>query len=107
MVARPGCRARIQGEGAFDLDLDQDRAGVDRASYGRQSGSVCSPAVPWPARVFQSTGARLCSVTTCGFKDPVALRKHFHTHLGLSPLAYRRAHCAPVPVRTESPQGVR
>lgn len=33
--------------------------------------------------------------TACGFGDPVALRKHFHTHLGLSPLAYRAAHRAP------------
>ncbi|MFJ3906431.1 GlxA family transcriptional regulator [Streptomyces sp. NPDC090025] len=33
--------------------------------------------------------------TACGFGDPVALRKHFHTHLGLAPLAYRAAHRAP------------
>ncbi|MFJ8794549.1 GlxA family transcriptional regulator [Streptomyces sp. NPDC102462] len=39
--------------------------------------------------------------TACGFGNPVALRKHFHTHLGLSPLAYRRAHCAPEPARAE------
>ncbi|WP_326808947.1 helix-turn-helix domain-containing protein [Streptomyces sp. NBC_01775] len=39
--------------------------------------------------------------TACGFGDPVALRKHFHTHLGLSPLAYRRVHCAPEPIRAE------
>ncbi|MET9532415.1 helix-turn-helix domain-containing protein [Streptomyces sp. NPDC006649] len=39
--------------------------------------------------------------TACGFGDPVALRKHFHIHIGLSPLAYRRAHRAPDPVRTQ------
>lgn len=39
--------------------------------------------------------------TACGFGDPVALRKHFQTHLGLSPLAYRRAHHAPEPALTE------
>ncbi|MFE4215810.1 GlxA family transcriptional regulator [Streptomyces sp. NPDC056844] len=44
------------------------------------------------------TVARIASV--CGFGDPVVLRKHFHTHLGLSPLAYRRAHCAPEPGRS-------
>ncbi|MEV0263631.1 helix-turn-helix domain-containing protein [Streptomyces sp. NPDC050617] len=43
------------------------------------------------------TVARIAAA--CGFGDPVALRKHFHTHLGLSPLAYRRAHCAPEPER--------
>lgn len=31
----------------------------------------------------------------CGFGDPVALRKQFHTYVGLSPVAYRRAHGAP------------
>ncbi|MFD0497694.1 MULTISPECIES: GlxA family transcriptional regulator [Streptomyces] len=41
------------------------------------------------------TVARIAVV--CGFGDPVALRKHFHAHLGLSPLAYRRAHRAPEP----------
>ncbi|MCX2184168.1 helix-turn-helix domain-containing protein [Streptomyces sp. SKN60] len=35
--------------------------------------------------------------TACGFGDPVTLRKHFHSHLGLSPLAYRAAHRAPAP----------
>ncbi|WP_030740209.1 GlxA family transcriptional regulator [Streptomyces sp. NRRL F-5135] len=39
--------------------------------------------------------------TACGFGNTVALRKHFNTHLGLSPLAYRRAHRAPGPARTE------
>ncbi|HLV54664.1 MAG TPA: helix-turn-helix domain-containing protein, partial [Actinotalea caeni] len=33
--------------------------------------------------------------TACGFGDPVALRKHFYAKVGLSPLAYRRAHRAP------------
>ncbi len=33
--------------------------------------------------------------TACGFGDPVALRRQFHTHVGLSPAAYRRAHSAP------------
>ncbi|WP_068798335.1 helix-turn-helix domain-containing protein [Pseudonocardia sp. HH130630-07] len=40
--------------------------------------------------------------TACGFGTPVALRKHFHVHLGLSPLAYRRAHRAPESARTDS-----
>ncbi|MBD0419360.1 helix-turn-helix domain-containing protein [Streptomyces sp. TRM S81-3] len=35
--------------------------------------------------------------TACGFGDPVALRKQFHTYVGLSPAAYRRAHNAPEP----------
>lgn len=33
--------------------------------------------------------------TLCGFGDPVALRKHFHNHLGLSPQTYRRTHRGP------------
>ncbi|MEU9963406.1 GlxA family transcriptional regulator [Streptomyces malaysiensis] len=37
----------------------------------------------------------------CGFGDPVALRKQFHTHLGLSPVAYRRAHNAPEPTTVQ------
>jgi len=37
--------------------------------------------------------------TACGFGDPVALRKHFSAYLGMSPLAYRRAHNAPAATR--------
>lgn len=39
--------------------------------------------------------------TACGFGDPVALRKHFHANLGMSPLAYRRAHNAPEPLSAQ------
>ncbi len=31
----------------------------------------------------------------CGFSDPVALRRQFHTYVGLSPAAYRRTHGVP------------
>jgi transcriptional regulator GlxA family with amidase domain len=59
------------------------------------------------ARVLlESTGlpvARIAAV--CGFGDPVTLRKHFYAHLGLSPLAYRRAHHAPVPESALPPAG--
>jgi transcriptional regulator GlxA family with amidase domain len=48
--------------------------------------------------LLESTDLTVARIaTTCGFADPVALRKHFHNHLGLSPLAYRRAHHAPEP----------
>ncbi|EFL23122.1 AraC family transcriptional regulator [Streptomyces himastatinicus ATCC 53653] len=53
-------------------------------------------------RLLESSDLTVARIATaCGFGDPVALRKHFHTHLGLSPLAYRRAHRAPEPARTE------
>jgi transcriptional regulator GlxA family with amidase domain len=56
-------------------------------------------------RLLESSDLTVARIATaCGFGDPVALRKHFHTHLGLSPLAYRRAHCAPEPDWTEPPQ---
>ncbi|MFE9728659.1 GlxA family transcriptional regulator [Streptomyces sp. NPDC005794] len=56
-------------------------------------------------RLLESSDLTVARIATaCGFGDPVALRKHFHTHLGLSPLAYRRAHCAPEPGRAKSPQ---
>ena len=49
-------------------------------------------------RLLESTGLPIARIATaCGFGDPVALRKHFYTYLGLSPLAYRRAHNAPEP----------
>ncbi|MFF8989515.1 helix-turn-helix domain-containing protein [Streptomyces sp. NPDC014983] len=48
--------------------------------------------------LLESTDLTVARIATaCGFGDPVALRKHFHTYLGLSPLAYRRAHSAPEP----------
>lgn len=34
-----------------------------------------------------------------GFTDPTVLRKHFYARLGLSPLAYRRAHRSPEPAQ--------
>ena len=36
---------------------------------------------------------------TSGFIDPTVLRKHFYARLGLSPLAYRRAHRSPEPAQ--------
>ncbi|MFD7702865.1 GlxA family transcriptional regulator [Streptomyces caelestis] len=47
-------------------------------------------------RLLESTDLTVTRVATAsGFGDAVALRKHFSSHLGLSPLAYRRAHNAP------------
>ncbi|MDJ1137132.1 helix-turn-helix domain-containing protein, partial [Streptomyces iconiensis] len=55
-------------------------------------------------RLLESTDLTVARVATAsGFGDPVTLRKHFHMHVGLSPLAYRRAHNAPDPVHAESP----
>jgi len=49
--------------------------------------------------LLESTDLTVARIaTTCGFGDPVALRKHFHAHVGLSPVAYRRAHHAPEPM---------
>ncbi|MDJ1137226.1 GlxA family transcriptional regulator [Streptomyces iconiensis] len=51
-------------------------------------------------RLLESTDLAVARVATAsGFGDPVTLRKHFHMHVGLSPLAYRRAHNAPDPAR--------
>lgn len=48
--------------------------------------------------LLESTDLPVARIATvCGFGDPVALRKHFHAHVGLPPLAYRRAHSAPEP----------
>lgn len=47
--------------------------------------------------LLESTDLPVARIATaCGFADPVALRKHFASALGMSPLAYRRAHHAPV-----------
>ncbi|GGW99539.1 transcriptional regulator [Streptomyces malachitofuscus] len=52
-------------------------------------------------RLLESTELTVTRVAAVsGFGDAVALRKHFSTHLGLSPLAYRRAHNAPSPTDT-------
>ncbi|KOT39130.1 AraC family transcriptional regulator [Streptomyces caelestis] len=52
-------------------------------------------------RLLESTDLTVTRVATAsGFGDAVALRKHFYGHLGLSPLAYRRAHNAPDPTAT-------
>ncbi|MFF1922771.1 GlxA family transcriptional regulator [Streptomyces sp. NPDC058221] len=52
-------------------------------------------------RLLESSDLAVARIATaCGFGDPVALRKHFHTHLGLSPLAYRHAHRAPAQAGT-------
>lgn len=46
--------------------------------------------------LLESTDLPVARIATaCGFGDPVALRKHFYANLGMSPLAYRRAHSAP------------
>ncbi|MFE7332438.1 GlxA family transcriptional regulator [Streptomyces sp. NPDC057565] len=48
--------------------------------------------------LLESTDLTIARIATaCGFGDPVALRKQFHTYVGLSPVAYRRAHNAPDP----------
>jgi transcriptional regulator GlxA family with amidase domain len=49
------------------------------------------------------TVARIAAA--CGFGDPVTLRKQFHAHVGLSPVAYRRAHHAPQPAADRGAQG--
>lgn len=49
-------------------------------------------------QLLESTDLTVARVAAAsGFGDPVALRKHFHAQVGLSPLAYRRAHHAPDP----------
>lgn len=56
-------------------------------------------------RLLESSDLAVARIATaCGFGDPIALRKHFHTRLGLSPVAYRHAHRAPEPVPAESCQ---
>ncbi|MGW1464393.1 GlxA family transcriptional regulator [Streptomyces sp. NPDC002308] len=50
-------------------------------------------------RLLESTDLTVARIAAaCGFGDPVALRKHFYTYVGLSPVAYRRAHNAPASV---------
>ncbi|MFD2467618.1 GlxA family transcriptional regulator [Amycolatopsis silviterrae] len=75
----------------------------------RFRGEVGSSPLKWLAQqrlsharlLLESTGLPVARIAAaCGFGDPVALRKHFHAHLGMSPLAYRRAHNAPEPVPT-------
>ncbi|WAP58425.1 GlxA family transcriptional regulator [Streptomyces sp. S465] len=57
--------------------------------------------------LLESTDLTVARVATAsGFGDPVALRKHFYSHLGLSPLAYRRAHNAPAPAATRAHYGL-
>lgn len=57
-------------------------------------------------RLLESTDLAVARVATAsGFGSPVVLRKHFQLHLGLSPLAYRRAHNAPEPIRERSVPG--
>jgi len=72
----------------------------------RFRGEVGSSPLKWLAQqrlaqarlLLETTDLTVARIATaCGFGDPVALRKHFHAHLGLSPLAYRRAHHAPDP----------
>ncbi|MEU0286112.1 helix-turn-helix domain-containing protein [Streptomyces sp. NPDC006147] len=47
-------------------------------------------------QLLESTDLPVARIAgACGFSDPVALRRQFHTYVGLSPAAYRRAHGAP------------
>jgi transcriptional regulator GlxA family with amidase domain len=47
-------------------------------------------------RLLESTELTIDRIAaTTGFGDAAVLRKHFHARLGLSPLAYRRAHRPP------------
>ncbi len=49
-------------------------------------------------RLLESSDLTVTRIATAtGFTDPTVLRKHFHTRLGLSPLAYRRTHRPPTP----------
>jgi transcriptional regulator GlxA family with amidase domain len=73
----------------------------------RFRGEVGSSPLKWLAQrrlaharlLLESTDLTVARVATaCGFGDPVALRKHFHAYVGLSPLAYRRAHRVREPV---------
>lgn len=75
----------------------------------RFRGEVGSSPLKWLAQrrlaharlLLESTDLPVARIATvCGFGDPVALRKHFYTYVGLSPLAYRRAHHAPEPMTT-------
>lgn len=51
-------------------------------------------------RLLESTDLTIERIAAaCGFGDPAVLRKHFHARLGLSPLAYRRAHRPPEEAR--------
>ncbi|KAA9157183.1 helix-turn-helix domain-containing protein [Amycolatopsis acidicola] len=55
-------------------------------------------------RLLESTELTVTRIAKAtGFGDPVALRKHFYAHLGLSPVAYRRAHHAPELTVTAGP----
>ncbi|GAA3171341.1 helix-turn-helix domain-containing protein [Nonomuraea salmonea] len=72
----------------------------------RFRGEVGSSPLKWLAQrrlsharlLLESTDLPVARIATaCGFGDPVTLRKHFYAYLGLSPLAYRRAHHAPEP----------
>ncbi|MFF5607275.1 helix-turn-helix domain-containing protein [Streptomyces cellulosae] len=58
----------------------------------------------WPARRRLARARHLLESTTlpvariakaCGFGDPVALRRQFHTYVGRSPAANSRTHSAP------------
>jgi transcriptional regulator GlxA family with amidase domain len=69
-------------------------------------GEVGSSPLKWLAQrrlaharlLLESTELPVARIATvCGFGNPVALRQQFHAHVGLSPLAYRRAHHAPEP----------
>ncbi|YCK42814.1 helix-turn-helix domain-containing protein [Actinomadura sp. ATCC 39365] len=73
----------------------------------RFRGEVGSSPQKWLAQrrlaharlLLESTDLSVARIAAaCGLGDPVALRKHFNTYLGLSPLAYRRAHNAPEPM---------
>ncbi|MET9258970.1 helix-turn-helix domain-containing protein [Amycolatopsis sp. NPDC004079] len=76
----------------------------------RFRGEVGSSPLKWLAQqrlaharlLLESTNLPIARIATaCGFGDPVALRKHFYTYLGMSPLAYRRAHQVPEPLAAQ------
>lgn len=89
------------------LDAMAGHARMSVRTFTRRfRGEVGSSPLKWLAQrrlaharlLLESTDLPVTRVAaTCGFGDPVTLRKHFHAHLGLSPLAYRRAHHAPDP----------
>ncbi|QER87713.1 GlxA family transcriptional regulator [Streptomyces tendae] len=57
---------------------------------------LCQRRLAHARQLLESTDLPVARIAgACGFSDPVALRRQFHTYVGLSPAAYRRAHGAP------------
>ncbi|MFJ6215679.1 hypothetical protein ACIQGZ_20460 [Streptomyces sp. NPDC092296] len=66
-------------------------------TFTRHRSEVGSSPLKWLAQRRLAHARLLTDRHRLRLRRPVALRKHFYTYLGLSPLAYRRAHSAPEP----------